>query len=438
MMFIIPIPPTSNTPNEPEKIGRLSVGSVTSASAGAEKKGVFKVTCEAKQNENCLKNYISYRDDDYYYYLFELGTIYNAKLEEGDLQPYIGVDYSLTFSTSATTAETIQRYSETTATNSTKTTTHVEASVNYTHNWGTTRKTPSNVLSVGLSSGKSTENAQEVAIKNSFTETAEKANTEVKSQTFTFNSNNEQGNYCYILLGTIKVYEVVVYDPKTNASFSTEGVEILNSNRVMIFLGSQNYYDDSNARNSLTFDESVVSICSTKPEHYITEKATTQSQVICDAVVQKEEYLIDFKSDNHPGNLTREIKFGKTISELKDEGYEKIRIQVEYELAEADDCKQTIMVYNSSKTFYDKTFSHGGFSGYRTEIAGAGWEWFGWGDSKDGNWKKYNIDVTVDIQEVHENTLYFKAMQEDAWYRRFYVRNVKITVTATKEVVKIS
>ena len=168
-------------------------------------------------------------------------------------------------------------------------------------------------------------------------------------------------------------------------------------------------------------------MCSSEPTNYVNDtiEYTTQTLVIFNSVILEKE----FKCNGSGAYKDLDIKFGKSINALKNDGYEKIRIEATYELAEADDCYQTISIHDSSRDLYKKKFSHGGFKAYTSGI-------FLQNNTKTATFGEYKIDETYDINTIFEDTLYFKVQAENARYRDFYIRNVSVKVTAIKEVIQ--
>ena len=95
---------------------------------------------------------------------------------------------------------------------------------------------------------------------------------------------------------------------------------------------------------------------------------------------------------------------------------------------ENDDCYQTVEIYSSTHTYYNETFSHGGFKGYTQAWL------FGipTNNHADKSWKDYSKKITEAIDQFDETPIYLRFRAQNAIYRDFSIKNITVTVTASK------
>lgn len=129
--------------------------------------------------------------------------------------------------------------------------------------------------------------------------------------------------------------------------------------------------------------------------------------------------------------FTKEIPTEKSFLELYESGYRKILISVYYDIMEVDDCYQTIRLRSSDTTYYETTFSHGGFEKY-TSILGI----FGATSYGDQWWGTYCLSVEIDLENLLGNKLFFEAQAENATFRDFLVGGVYVTAKVSPTSMK--
>ncbi len=167
----------------------------------------------------------SFKDEDFYYYMYYLGRIENVPLQsdsEVTVQQHTGVPYSYTFSTTSTTVSSIEtqiskanencsswqeeefisgelkvKYEKEFPTNS-KAGLEIAIKGGYQHTWG----------------GEST-----TIMEESIVETKEYSEEYSKEITVSFDENLEKGFYRYILMGDIDVFATIVYNVAENVYY---------------------------------------------------------------------------------------------------------------------------------------------------------------------------------------------------------------------------
>lgn len=229
------------------------------------------VSVVSTQNPN-YTDYTSYKTGNKWYYVFDLGTLYNVQLEDGYAIPFQGVATTLTFQTSTTTSETIQRYSERAASYSTTKSSSVSASSTITA--GIPNKAS---VSVSVGYSQSSTSTYTKSEKESSTYASQQANTESKTLSYVFNKDNTIGMYSYVLLGNVEVYEIVMYDAATGQYYIDEVSIVKSSNRALVYLGEFGTVYQNYADKKLHFDTAIIdTLQEPTTEHYDSQREIIQ------------------------------------------------------------------------------------------------------------------------------------------------------------------
>ena len=369
----------------------------------------------AKQNDKYLETVDSYYDDDYNYYIFDLGMLQDIPLEESNqFFKYSGGNVTYKFTNTESSSVSIQTCSENTATKSTywENNQEIGAEVNFGKKdvWNVALSAKFNFKQGGLDTTTWSE---------TFSKCEEFSKTSQQEVTIVFDDSCPHGYYRYLLAGAVNVYAVVIQDRNTSKLYTTTYTTLRSYGYVMDFDEKSSVfdnYDDSR----LTFDLSGISNLPA-PNKKVPLLAL-KTLVVYDSTLQSDEYKITGSGKS----ITKEIAFSKSIETLQHEGYTSINICIDYDLKEYDDCYQTISVYNPHFTFYEEEFSHGGFTGYTGGV-------FLQYNNATTAWGTYHINNTFDINNFSDNKIYFKAQAENAIYRDFSVKQVKVKITAIKD-----
>lgn len=132
-------------------------------------------------------------------------------------------------------------------------------------------------------------------------------------------------------------------------------------------------------------------------------------EVVYDATVRTGDY----KLAGSGKYITNEIVLSKNISDLIDEGYTKLKITVNFNLKEVDDCYQYISLYDSTGVdIYSERVEHGGTKKYTS-------------------WKTHSFTCEISLDKLKSSTLYFKCQAENKIFKDFYIGTVTATIVAT-------
>lgn len=169
---------------------------------------LYKVSAK---NSPMLK--YSFRDDNYYYYLFDLGMINNVPL--GDFSGLIeyenhGQEISRTFTTSTASEETITRAVSSTTQSSVTTSTSQNVKIASEEGIKDVCK-----VSAEYSFSVSISGSLGYSYTNSYANASKKSTSEKTEQTIKLAGKCDEGLYGYALTGAIEVYAIVVFNPET-------------------------------------------------------------------------------------------------------------------------------------------------------------------------------------------------------------------------------
>lgn len=202
---------------------------------------IQSIKCYSKPNPNVLTDYTSFYDDDYYYYLFNLGKIYNVQLGEAAIDYFDGfTERSFTKKSERTTESSVKnKVSEVTTSSS-----HSDYSFSESFKYSRSRSLSGYLSSVfdgtlNVSAGVNASSSVEMGLtanqawgysdSNSVSKSYENASLEAEKQgeetSYSFTKENPAGKYIKALFGTVDVFSCIVVDPKTNGyaifNFST-------------------------------------------------------------------------------------------------------------------------------------------------------------------------------------------------------------------------
>lgn len=163
-----------------------------------------------KKDEPTLKK--AFRDDDYYYYLFDLGSINNVPLEGfSGMIKYENHGQSATYQLesssveSSTITKTVSATTQGTVTSSASATLKIAEEVGMTDVCKVSAEY-AYTATVGASISAS--------YTDSYTEASNFSKTKKTSVSMSFDKNAENGYYGYVLTGAVEVYAIVAFDIK--------------------------------------------------------------------------------------------------------------------------------------------------------------------------------------------------------------------------------
>lgn len=173
------------------------------------------MVCDAKMRysavpvSNPYDNMISFKDNNYYYYMFELGTVQYVPLQDdAEVLYYNGIDYSLSFTATTSTSNTIENQVTNAVTHCTEISTTWKAEVKA--GWDAWGKFPS--VEFGYSYSSSDKESNSTTATQSYKNAATYSETKSENFNITFDEKYDYGWYRWVLMGELNVYGLVVYN----------------------------------------------------------------------------------------------------------------------------------------------------------------------------------------------------------------------------------
>lgn len=201
-----------------------------------------RTTIEKKSEIN-LDDIVQFRDDNYYYFVFDLGEYHNIPIESTyDYCTYGGYgDVTRTMTASSATSTTIEN----------STTSTYEASVDFTctedykYSESVGLKAPSEggfEASLGVEYGYSTTLgiSTSASWSNSYSETSTYSESESRTTSISFKSGDPAGKYYYYLSVDTKVYGTIIKSISTGEYFITIKSSIIGRGFNYLYCGDDN------------------------------------------------------------------------------------------------------------------------------------------------------------------------------------------------------
>lgn len=250
------------------------------------------IKCYSKPNPNVLTDYTSFYDDDYYYYLFNLGKVYNVQLGEAAIDYFDGfTERSFKETTERTTESSVKSKVSEVTTSSSHSDYSFSESLKYTRSLslsGTLSAALDGTLnaSVGVNASASVENgitanqawgySNSSSVSKAYENASIEAEKEGEEKSYSFTKGNPAGKYIKALFGTVDVFSCIIVDPKTNGyavfNFST----IRDQGEWLFYLGEgvDEYDNTPDEKLKLPDYREVESIVNTPPNRRIKNYGT--------------------------------------------------------------------------------------------------------------------------------------------------------------------
>lgn len=218
---------------------------------------VVTTKCVVQPNENYKESVKSFYDDNYNYWVFDMGLIVDVPLENtSSYIKYNGGNLKREVTTTKTSASSIKNVSEQSATSST--TWSDSHSVNI---GGSIRFGIKDVAEVNIGAGYNYAHTNSGSHSDAWSKTFEEcesySETEVKTTTLVFDETCEKGYYRYVYIGVVKVYVAIIQDRSTGKYYNDTYTEIKAYGYCLDFNADSPVFDISDT-NKLNFDLSLI------------------------------------------------------------------------------------------------------------------------------------------------------------------------------------
>ncbi len=370
---------------------------------------VVQKKCIVAEEENYEDTVVSFYDDGYNYWIFDMGYLMDVPLEETySYYKYNGGNIEYKFSTAITTAQSVKNQTETISQKSsswTKSTTH---EVNLGGKFGL-KDVWENSISYGYTHSNSNSSSTVSTWSESFEKCESYTETQENSVVISFDDNCEKGYYRYVLLGVVNVYAAVIQDRTTQEYYANTYTEIKAYGYSLDFDKDSPLFDDYDDK-LLEFDLSLVGDL-TQPTEYISpneQNGELEPLTVFNKTIRTGDHKI-----TGSGRYTLDVfTLEKTIPALMESGYTKLEISINYDLKEVDNCKQYISLFTSTGYIIRKeTIEHGG-------------------SSKKTSWGTHLMECEIELEKLDSNIFNFKCQAENAIFKDFYIGTVSVKIVA--------
>lgn len=237
---------------------------------GGEVKNVRYAVTQAKDDYTTQLT-DSYKDDRFWYYMYYLGYISNVPLQEVEGYNYSGSNYKKSFTTTTTTEKYVESACEFA---SQKTTTweeelvdKIESGMNIEFTTGaeigteaggeaagatakvttktTFEETVGYSLDVSAQWGNTWGGSENKTYKDTFVEAETYSVSKSDTTEFEFTSESKYGYYRYVLMGAVKVFALIAYDPITNL-FTVDNIESVAAKNWHMDYSENPFFNDNN------------------------------------------------------------------------------------------------------------------------------------------------------------------------------------------------
>ncbi len=195
----------------------------------------------------------TFRDGRYYYYLIPVANIYNVPLE-GNLEPveFNGIDYDVTFTSGKQTVDSISSMiteaEETCITGTSSLTIGVEV--------GNEASMVKGSVEAGYSHARAKSTSKETSVQN----TKEYTENYSISTTVSFDSSDKHGYYRWILMGTLELNAVVIFDTKASPenAYSCQTYSVITGKSYKLDYSQSEFFDGMPEQIDFQYDKSRI------------------------------------------------------------------------------------------------------------------------------------------------------------------------------------
>lgn len=284
---------------------------------------VVNVSQSVVKNENFLDTEVSWYDDAYNYYVFEVGKILNAPLTATNtVYTYDGGNVSYTYSKTSVTQNSLKVSTSTAVTKSVSFSGTAGLQLGQSDTAGIKDVMSSTVqkgFSASVTGGATTtdvwSNSYEECLTNS---------TEVSEDTkISFDSSHKKGNYVYLYLGNINVYYAVIQSRTNPEKCYYETFDSISNYRYALVYIGESFEFPTSVKEKIEIDSSFIPNLKT-PTNYI--KGLTHDVV---GAVEKEYYYVDMVDIRGYVGMIWNMEI-EDFDKYYAEGYNKIKVDYEF------------------------------------------------------------------------------------------------------------
>ncbi|MBQ4510166.1 MAG: hypothetical protein II984_05540 [Clostridia bacterium] len=370
--------------------------------------GIMSFKQEATKNNDFLNTEVSWHDDEYNYYVYEIGTIKNVPLTSTCAKfVYNGGKSSFENEVTKTTQESVKAQT----TQAVKKFTSI--SEGNTLNSNIQAGIPKE-LSASIESGysRATTNTEEKLWQQSYESCVIASNSEKNTVKLEFDSSCQKGNYLYLQLGDVRVYFVVVKERGGDKIYTETFNEVKSYTYGLAYVGQESEIPENKAK-KIEIDPSFISNLE-EPEEYIPGQ---KPEVVFEPVTQSWYWDESFSLWIWDAKAIIKGKVWDDFSKYYALGYDKIKI--DYNIY----ASTTTNIFGNGATVYGQISNtdqsmNGGVHSFEKE------------PSENGSW--INGSTTTDLAyfaNTNKICLFFESNNST---ERFTVSKITLKVTLYK------
>ena len=226
--------------------GNQESEAITDAVTEAPDYSAFKTVCKTELLELSASaaEYMSFKDQQYYYYMIYLGKMYNVAIEDGDKYRYDGKGNDpKTFADNKIQVQSANEKVERTLTDNTV----VAEDITLVNE---------NISLFGTAASLNVNKRREFSTLETYLNTKFSGEASSTSASLTYNFSPETkypGNYLYIALATVDVYAAVTTDTKGTVKDIRYLSSVVQANRDLVYIGEDNEYTNESVE-KFSFD----------------------------------------------------------------------------------------------------------------------------------------------------------------------------------------
>lgn len=289
---------------------------------------VLELSQTAIKNENFRDTMVSWYDDDYNYYVFNVGKIKNVPLTSTYTVFYYGGSGSFTQSKSVSkaTMESIESSTSKAISSSVSVSKTGGFDLKLGAGVGNRKTGPYAAVEGGYSKSTTRSNEEGTVWTDTHTSCVSTSNEESNSITISFDPSCQAGNYMYLMLGHVNVYYAVV-QPRNdlNTYYIDTYCEIESNKYVLSYTGENDVYP-INDKQKIDVDFSFLPSLNAPTNYIVIEKP--QEEVTYEDIAQT-LYWDDSQKVGPLGSHVWWITLDD-IEEYYDKGYNKIDITYKF------------------------------------------------------------------------------------------------------------
>ena len=277
---------------------------------------------KVQENSNSKRLLASYKDNNYWYYSYDLGTMYFVPFEAANhWRHYKTTPQTVNFKIARSTETEVTTTATRLISTSSKLSTELSASVKTKA--GAKAAGASASVEAGISYKVGAESTSEVAFEESYKKFVAEKETSEFSTSITFTENTQEGYWYYLHTANLQVYGTIVYDPVLKESYYRFDSEVISEGYELYYAGDSGIMPNR-ADKEFVFDADLDFNNMKEPDRFVGVELSGYSKEYRGGGSWNESRTLDHPSEIHyDWDLTDEAE---TLEKYQRFGYTDIDI----------------------------------------------------------------------------------------------------------------